>query len=156
MIAKAEIHTTVQNIPWLMELSPFQFKQLVRISGLKYLETGEILFREGDTDNLLYIVSEGRLSIDIMVPKHGNLRIYTAEALDILGWDSMTPVARQRTTTITALSPCCLIYIESNALSELCEADSTLGYIVMRRISNIIASRMLSMRIQLLDLILTK
>lgn len=156
MIDKAEIQPTLQSIPWLMDLTPAQFKKLEKISGQMYLSAGEILYREGDNDNLIFIVSEGRLSVEFLVPGHGQVCIYYAEPLDLLGWDRLTPVARQRIATISAVKNSFLIYFDANALSELCREDAVLGFLIMQRLTNVIASRMLSMRIKLMDLIVQK
>lgn len=156
MIENTETKPTLQSIPWLMDLSPSQLQSLRAISGYRYLNCGDILFREGDNDNLLYIVSEGQLAIEITVPGHGQVNIYNAEALDVVGWDSMTPVARQRITSARAIQNCCVIFLFANALSDLCDKDPALGVMMMRRLSNVITSRMLSMRIKLLDLLIQK
>jgi len=156
MIDKADIRPTLQSIPWLMDLSQDQLRKLEKISGFRFLEEGEILYKEGDNDNLLYIVSEGSLGVEIYVPGHGQVRLYNAEPLDIVGWDSMTPVARHRITTITALKKSNLIYFDGAALNELCDIDQELGYVIMRRLSNVIATRMLAMRLKLIDLFMQK
>lgn len=156
MIDKADIKSLIQTIPWLMDLSDDQTKELEKISGNWILSEGEILYKEGDKDNLLYIVSEGSLAVEIFVPGRGQVRLYNADPLDIIGWDSMTPVARSRITTITALKKCNIIYFDGSALTELCENDKDLGYVIMRRLSNVIASRMLAMRLKLIDLFMQK
>lgn len=143
----------LESIPWFFGLSDKQLKQLKQISGYTNLESGQTLYLEGDNDNLLYVISEGKVAIDIHVPTHGNLRIYEAEPLDIIGWSSMTPMVRQRPATITALQPTRLVYFDGPALTELCEQDEKIGYVVMRRLSNIIASRLLTMRNHLFDLL---
>jgi CRP-like cAMP-binding protein len=153
MIDKTELNPSLKSIPWLMDLNPEQIQSLEKISGVRYIESGEVLFHEGDNDNILYIVSEGRLAVEILVPGHGQVCIYYAEPLDLVGWDRMTPVARQRITSVTAIQNSYLIYLNSTALSELCDSDPIIGVTIMRRLSNIIASRLLSMRIKLLELL---
>jgi CRP-like cAMP-binding protein len=153
MINNTELKPTLKSIPWLMDLTSSQLQSLENISGSRFIKSGEVLFREGDNDNVLYIVSEGRLAIDILVPGHGQVCIYYAEPLDLVGWDRMTPVARQRITSVTAEQDSYLIYLNATALSELCDTDPVIGMTIMRRMSNVIASRLLSMRIKLLELL---
>jgi hypothetical protein len=45
-----------------------------------------------------------------------------------------------------------LALIDSTKLRELCDQDHDLGYHVMRRLANIVASRLMSSRLQLLDM----
>ena len=153
MLNNTELKPTLNSIPWLMDLTSSQIQSLENISGYRFIKSGEVLFREGDNDNILYIVSEGRLAIDILVPGHGQVCIYYAEPLDLVGWDRMTPVARQRITSVTADQDSYLIYLNATALSELCDMDPVIGMTIMRRLSNVITSRLLSMRIKLLELL---
>ncbi len=153
---KANLRTILQSIPWLMDLTSDQIMELEKISGLRFLSEGEFLYKEGDNDNLFYIVSEGSLGIEIYIPGYGQIKTYNAEPLDIVGWDSLTPVARHRITTIKALQNSNLIYFTGKALYELCEKDKLLGYVIMKRLSNVIATRMLTMRLKLIDLLMQK
>lgn len=156
MIDNAGIRPTLQSIPWLMDLTQDQLKKLEKISGFRYVEDGEILYKEGEKENVFYIVSEGSLGIEIHVPGYGQVLLYNAEPLDLVGWDSMTPVARHRITTIKALKKSNLIYIDGSALIELCDEDHELGYVIMRRLSNVVATQMLTMRLKLIDLLMQK
>jgi CRP-like cAMP-binding protein len=79
--------------------------------------------------------------------------VYTAEILDILGWSSMTPIVRQRTASVRATKPCLLLGLNSKLLQQMCEEDHELGYTIMRRLANVVANRLLTTRLCLLDII---
>ncbi len=154
MFTQADLAQTLQSIPWFLELKSYQIDRLVGIAGIRTVEGGEEILREGDREDYLYIVLEGRVTVETHVPTHGKIAVFTAEPLDIIGWSSLTPVVRQRTATARALAPCQLIALEGESLRRLCDEDHDLGYIIMRRIANVVASRLLTTRLQLLDLIL--
>ena len=147
-----EIQTALQTIPWFQEIAPEYFEKLCGISSLREVEPGDELFREGDKEDYLYIVLEGRIAIEIFVPGRGRMRIYTAEPMDVVGWSSTTPVVRQRTAGARAVFPSRLVVMEAQKLKQLCDEDHDLGYVVMRRVANVIASRLLVTRLQLLDM----
>ena len=144
--------TLLSNIPWFAELQPEHFEKLAEIASVHSLPENTDLFREGDSEDRLYIVIEGRVGLDITIPHRGRVRILTAELMDVVGWSSVTPVIRQRTASARTVIPSTLIGLDSKALRSLCEEDHDLGYIVMRRIANIVASRLLVTRLQLLDM----
>jgi len=73
--------------------------------------------------------------------------------LDILGWSGMTPIVRQRTGTVTATTHCWLLRVDSRLLSKLCEDDHDIGFVIYRRISNVVARSFLTTRLQLMNLI---
>ena len=92
------------------------------------------------------------MALEIFVPHQGRVRILTAEPMDVIGWSSVTPVVRQRTASARAILPTKIIGLDSEKLRALCEEDHDLGYFVMLRIANIVASRLTVTRLQLLDM----
>jgi CRP/FNR family cyclic AMP-dependent transcriptional regulator len=152
MDTKTELINLLQSIPWFQELEPGIFDKIAGICELAYYEPGCYLFKEGDKENYLYIVIEGRVALEIHVPGRGTMRIYTAEPMDIVGWSSITPIVRQRTAAARAVLPSRLVRIEALLLYKLCDEDHDLGYEVMRRLANVVASRLLTTRLQLLDM----
>ncbi|MBP1701721.1 MAG: uncharacterized protein H6Q38_828 [Chloroflexi bacterium] len=149
---KTELIDALQTIPWFHELAPDHFNRLIELSCLQDLETGQELFREGDKEDCLFIVLEGRVAIEMRVPGRGKVRIYTAEPMDIVGWSSITPVVRQRTAGARAVLPSRVVCLNAQKLYNACEEDHDLGYVVFRRLANVVASRLLTTRLQLLDM----
>ena len=145
--------STLQRIPWFRELNPHQLDSLARITSLRHLDQGEVLFCEGDSEDCMYVILEGEVQVEAHVPGKGSLQIYTADPLDIIGWSVLTPVIRQRTATVRALSTTHLVCFKSDLLRQLCEEDHDFGYTIMRRVANVVASRMLSTRLRLIELI---
>ena len=153
MFYQANLTSTLMSIPWFHELDMPRLERLAKISDLCEVDPNVDIFQEGEREDYLYVVIEGQVAIEIFVPGHGRMRIYTAEPLDIFGWSSLTPVVRQRTATARALTETRLLSIESESLRRLCDEDEHIGYLIMRRISNIVASRLLTTRLTLMDLL---
>ena len=149
---KAELINVMQSIPWFYEMEPRIFDKIAGICELTSYEAGQYLFREGDKEDYLYIMVEGRVALEIHVPGRGTMRVYTAEPMDIVGWSSITPVVRQRTAAARAVLPSRLLRMLAADLYRFCDEDHDLGYVVMRRLSNVVASRLLTTRLQLLDM----
>ena len=149
---KSEVLRELQKIPWFTELNPGLLQKIVNIAHLRLVKSGEILFREGDKEDYLYIVIEGRIALDIFIPHRGKLRIYTVEPMDLFGWSSVTPSIHQRTAGATSVLDGRVVGIDSAKLREACEQDHDLGYLVMRRLMNIVAGRLLVTRLQLIDM----
>ena len=152
MSSQEELINALQTIPWFQEMDREIFNKIVALSDICEYEAGEDLFREGDKEDLLYVVIEGRVAIEMFVPGRGRMRIYTAEPMDIVGWSSITPVVRQRTASARAVLPSRLVCLNAAKLYQACNEDHDLGYIMMRRLSNVVASRLLTTRLQLLDM----
>ena len=149
---KTDVAQELGKIPWFQGLKPRYLQKLTDIAHLQNVTNGEILFREGDKDGYLYIVIQGRVALDIFVPHRGKVRIYTAEPWDVFGWSSLTSNVRGRTAGAVCIMDGLVIGIDAEKLRQACDEDHDLGYIVMRRLSNIVASRLLVTRLQLLDM----
>ena len=151
----SELEETVeelQKIPWFKELNQEHLLKIAGITQLRRIQAGEVLFREGDKEDYVYIVIEGRVALDIFVPHRGKVRFYTADPWEVFGWSSVTPSIHQRTAGATAVLEGLLACINAEQLRQSCEEDHDLGYLVMRRLANIVASRLLVTRLQLLDM----
>ena len=153
MLNQAEITTAIKSIPWFFELSQESINRLSSIAEVISLDTGKIMFNEGDQHPYLYILLEGKVCLESFVPGHGSMPIYTAESLDVIGWSSLTPVVRQKTSTARVMKRAVLLTFQADQLMKICETDCDLGFIIMRRLANIVASRMLNHRLHLMRLI---
>lgn len=151
MCKDRDLASSLQLIPWFRDLDPEQFNRLLQISTLRVAMPSEVLFEEGDAEDYLYFVLDGKVSIEMTVPGRGKEWISSADPIDPFGWSSVTPIIRQRTASARAVAESCLLAIDANKLRQLCEEDHNLGYIVMSYLANVIAARLLVTRLQLLD-----
>ncbi len=154
MVIRSDLIDAIRNIPWFIDLTPAQVDRLAAIADFHHAAEGELIFREGDRENFMYVILQGQVGLEGFIPTQGNQYMYTADPLDILGWSSMTPVVRQRTATGRALAAVNLLRIDSEALRRMCEEDHDLGYLIMKRLANVVASQYLVNRLGLYDLII--
>ena len=153
MLNQAETITAIKSIPWFLDLSPESIQRLNSIAEILSLDAGTIIFNEGDQHPYLYIVLDGKVRLESFVPGCGRLPIFTAESLDVVGWSSMTPVVRQKTCTARVITATNLLGFNADALMACCEKDYELGFVIMRRLANIVATQLLNNRLHLLEII---
>jgi CRP-like cAMP-binding protein len=147
-----QVIAELQKIPWFRDMKPEHIRKITSISSIRKVKAGEVLFREGDREEFVYIVIEGRVALDMFVPHRGKIRFYTAEPWEVFGWSSVTPTIHQRTAGATAVIESVILCIDAEMLRQECDADHDLGYLVMRRLANVVAGRLLVTRLQLLDM----
>jgi CRP-like cAMP-binding protein len=152
MTTQKKLVEALQAIPWFHVMTEDHFNKMVNIAKVFTYEPGQVIFHEGDKEDYLYVVLEGRVAIEITVPGRGRMRILTADAMDEVGWSSVTPVVRQRTAGARAVLPSRLVAFDANELRKMCEEDHDFGYFIMRRMANLVAGRLLTTRLQLLDM----
>ncbi len=147
-----EVLEELRKIPWFRELSEDHIRKIASISRIRPMKAGEIIFREGDTHESVYIVVEGRVGLEMFVPHKGKVRFYTAEPWELFGWSSVTPNVHVRTAGATAVLDGRLIRVDAERLNQACDEDHDLGYLVMRRLARVVAGRLQVTRLQLLDM----
>ncbi len=152
MEAIQEVTEAILRIPWFRELSDKHINVIASISTIRPVKAGEVIFREGDTHESVYIVLEGRVGLEMFVPHKGKVRFYTAEQWEVFGWSSVTPNVHLRTAGATAVLDGAVLRIDAAKLGQACDEDHTLGYLVMRRLARVVAGRLLVTRLQLLDM----
>ena len=153
MLNQAEFSSTLKSIPWFFDLSSGSLKNLASIAEFRTFSPGDVIYAEGDQHPYMYIILEGKVSLESYVPGRGKLSLSNLEYLDVLGWSSMTPVVRQKNSTARAVENTKLLAFNGKLLMEICEKDSDLGFIIMRRLANIVASHMLNHRLRLMELL---
>jgi CRP-like cAMP-binding protein len=147
-----EIFEELRKVPWFQELDPGDVRKFAAISSLRHFKAGEAFFHEGDKQDYFYIVLSGRVALDMFVPHRGKVRFFTCEEWDSFGWSSVTPVVRTRTAGAVGVMAGTVIATDTTKLQELCDLDHDIGYLFMYRMVNVIASRLLVTRLQLLDM----
>lgn len=136
---------------FLEALPERQRAQLEAIGTHKHWPAGALLFQEGLEHESLYLLTSGHVRLDMFVPDRGRISLMTVGAGDLVGW---SPLTGQPTMTATAmaLEPTQALAFNGVRLCEVCEANHELGYYVMRQIVIALSERLLSTRLQLLDL----
>ena len=119
--------------------------RLVRISA------GQLLFREGEMEDEVFVISSGHVRLSMYIPGRGEVSFLTAGPGDLVGWSGLISDGRM-TATATTVDETTLIALSGKRLQELCNYEKDLGYVLLRRVAQVISQRLLSTRLQMLDL----
>ena len=127
----------ITKVALFQGLSEEEVKKVLSIGEVKICNRGDIVFKEGDEAVHIYVVEDGRLSVQT-AEKH---TIYTASAGDILGWSTLI-LPYQRTASAIAVEKARVVIIDQAKLQEFCEQNPPIGYKITRNVGRIIAVRM--------------
>jgi CRP-like cAMP-binding protein len=142
----------LKSNPWFDGLSDDHFKSLVSIAKEVRWPAGMVIFREGEIATHLYLIIKGHVALEMNVPSRGKKTILTVGEDDVFGWSSVVPVVGIKTTSARSIQDTHAIGFDAPALRKQCELDHELGYLVYRRLTNVIAARLTATRLQLLDM----
>jgi CRP-like cAMP-binding protein len=113
-------------------------------------KAGDMLFQEGQAADTFFLIRYGRVGIEVFAPTAGPVTIQTLGEGEVVGWSWLFPPYRWQHDA-RALDLTRALAFDGACLRGKCDEDPRLGYELMKRFSRIIADRLNSARLQLLD-----
>lgn len=111
--SRATIRSTLARSEWFASLTPRELDQLAAICAPRRLEAGDVLFREGDPGDSMFVVAAGELKIRVAV-QDGDVLLNTLGPGDLVG-EIAALDGSSRTASATASAPTELLAIEARA-----------------------------------------
>jgi CRP-like cAMP-binding protein len=148
-MSKNVLTETLQEIRFLQDMAPEQLEEIANIAQIRDFDEYDVVFREGELAENMYLVMFGIVSLEICAPGPGCRQILTLGPGELLGWSSLLGdryTARARTPQGARL-----LQINVPQLMRICDRDPQFGYELMRRTAVALAKRLSATRMQLLD-----
>ena len=114
-------------------------------------EPGHVVFREGDPADQFYLLREGLVSVQLVVPHRGLTTMATISAGEVLGWSWLFPPYRWHFDARTQQLTHALAF-DGKCLRAKCDEDHDLGYDIYKRFMRVVTERLEATRLQLLDM----
>lgn len=119
------------------------------------LKVSESYLADYKTDNTIHLILEGKIVAIVHVPNLTNVKneiiVDTLRQGDVYGWPFLLKSSPM--SNLRVLEPSKILNIKAQDLLDLCEEDHHIGYIVMRNLSNLIASKLRLQRTSMLNAI---
>jgi CRP-like cAMP-binding protein len=147
------MQTIAQYLPEHPFFSGLDEPAVVLLSGCArnvHFGPGEYLFHEGERADAFYVVRRGRVSVETRTPT-GAVALDTAHDGDVVGWSWLIPPYRW-TFDARATEETSTIAFDGECLRGKCDQDPALGLALLQRVVQVMAARIASARVRLLDL----
>ncbi len=118
-------------------------------SNARY-EADQIIHHEGDKADRFYLVRSGVVSIEMHVPGRKPVIMDTVHDGEVFGWSWITPPYRN-SYDARAVQLTRLVVLDAKCLRKKMKKDCALGYELLRRFIPVMAHRLASSRLQMLD-----
>ncbi|GAA4644086.1 hypothetical protein GCM10023115_20460 [Pontixanthobacter gangjinensis] len=115
-----------------------------------HFKPGEYMAREEDPADTFFILSKGKVALEVAVPGKSPVVIATLGAQDVVGV-SWLVAPYCWLFDARAIEDLRAISIDAKCLREKCEADHDLGYEMMKRFLPLLTQRLHATRMQVLD-----
>jgi CRP/FNR family cyclic AMP-dependent transcriptional regulator len=142
---------TLKDIRFLHDIAPQYLEQIAAIAETRDFDEHDVVFREGQIANSLYLVAAGKVSLQICRGGTGTKHIVTVGPGELLGWSSLSDRPEFAATAV-ALERTHVIRIDGHKLRAICDEDPRFGYEFMRRTMLALAKRLTATWTQLSEL----
>lgn len=112
---------------------------------------GAYLFKADGPADVFYLLRAGDVALELCMPGRGRLTVETVHPGHVVGASWILPPYRWRFDA-RAVGNVRATGIDATCLRSKCDADPSLGYEVLQRFLPIVAARLQSTRLRLLDL----
>ena len=127
----------IRQHPFFKELEDGHLAIIVGCAKNVIFEEKEMLFHEGDDADWFYLIREGMVAIEIVVPQKGSTPLQTIQGGDVVGWSWLFPPYKWQFDA-RALQRTRALAFDGKCLRSKCDADHDLGYELFRRFSKIV------------------
>ncbi|MEV8523892.1 cyclic nucleotide-binding domain-containing protein [Streptomyces sp. NPDC052000] len=126
-------------------------EQLMLLAREVSFAAGERVFNEGSKADRFWIIRTGTVDLDLHVPGRRAVVVETLDAGKMLGWSWLVPPHHWHLGA-EASSPVRAYEFDAAAVRDLCAKDPALDHELCTYVSGVLARRLRSTRVRLLDL----
>jgi CRP/FNR family cyclic AMP-dependent transcriptional regulator len=141
---RESLETRVGLHPFLCGMSRPHLELLTGCAMEKTFPAGEVIFHQGDCANRFYLIETGKIALQ-STTREEPLVIEIVGPGSLIGWSWLFPpyvwffdaVAKEETRAL---------FFYGTILREYCEKDSSLGYELFKRMSQVMVARLQAAR----------
>lgn len=145
----------VKKIHFFKGLSDPELTQIADLCEEHTYAAGELCQVEGQSSNKIHLIVKGRVGAVRHIPNvtycSSEIILDTLHDGDVFGWSSL--IKGTPWSTLRVLDPTEVLSLDTNDLLNLCEGNNHVGYILMKNLSALIASRLRRNRMSILNAI---
>jgi CRP-like cAMP-binding protein len=139
----------IEELPLFRQLRPKNIETLRSLARPLCFEAGQIIFREGDTSSLFFVIQSGHVALEILAPGRA-LRVQILGPGDEFGWSALLP-GRSKHFQAHTLDAVEAFAFEGDELLAVCREDPEFGFELMQHLLGLVADRLHATRVQLSD-----
>ena len=148
---RRSLHDILQQIPVFMDLTLFELKFVVPILHQREYKANELVFREGEAGNGMYIVHSGQ--VDIVGHAASGDDVLYASLFERQFFGELSLVDGQpRSATATCMTPSTLYGFFKPDLLELIDKHPAIGTKILFNLTNVLGSRLRDTNLKLMEL----
>lgn len=145
------LETLIKSHRFFSGMKPEHVKDMATCASLKTVTKGTMLARENTPANEFFAILSGDVAIETYVPGGKPKVLQTMHGGEIVGWSWLFS-PHEWVFDARAQTDLTVIAFDGWRLRETCHGHPELGFELMKRIAQVMTSRLKAARIQLLDI----
>ena len=133
---KVQLIKFIQKIPIFSTLSPYKAKLILSLCTKSVLEEGNLLCKQGDKSDSLFILLQGKLAVKIK----NSITIATIHPISSIG-EMGVFTNEPRTATVEAMEKSILLSLQKSDIDKLIEKDHEFALKIMRKVIEVLSER---------------
>jgi CRP-like cAMP-binding protein len=125
-------------------LSKPQLERVAAIARMRSFPQDTRIYTVGDAIDDFYVLADGMLRFTLGLGKRDTAAGDIIRRGDIFGWAPLVEGHARRIATAYCLTACEVVAIDGAALNRLMEADSALGYALMKKLAVLLTSELVA------------
>jgi CRP/FNR family transcriptional regulator, cyclic AMP receptor protein len=136
-----------QTYRMLCDLDPQKLEKLIPLAEPKQYYTGQVIFEIGEQSQFFHLVVAGEVALE-QTAAGKPIRLQILHHGDAMGWSALTTDARTHFQA-RALSAVSTVAFPGARLRKACERDPAMGYLLMKRLLEVVSERLDATRARL-------
>lgn len=136
--------------PFFAELAHEHLGVVAGCAGMAGYKSGEYLFKFGGDAEYFFLLRHGHVALELQAPGKDPFRFQTLGPGDVIGWSWLFPPYTWQFDA-RAVEPVGVVRFDGRCLRGKCDADTKLGYALMKRFAHVMVQRYTDTRLQLID-----
>ena len=125
-------------------LTKSQLERVAQLARLRSFPQDTRIYTVGDTVDDFYVLAEGMLRFTLGLGKRDTSAGDIIRRGEVFGWAPLVEGHARRIATAYCLTPCEVVAIDGAALNRLMEADSDLGFRLMKKLAVLLTSELVA------------
>jgi CRP-like cAMP-binding protein len=126
-------------------------QEIARLGRLETIKKGDVLFKQDAHAKYLYVIMEGKIELTIAFREYLIDTLGPYQRGEVIGWSALVK-PNIYTMGARAVEDSEVICFDGNALLALMEGDKENGYMVLRKLTELIGERLVNSSIQLMSM----
>lgn len=142
---------TLANIGFFTSVEPAFLMEIAKIGRLMTYKKGEVLFKQEAYAKNLAVIAEGKLELTIQFREHLIDTLGPYMRGELIGWSALVK-PHMYTMGARAVEDSEVICFSGKELLALMESDKENGYLMLRKLTELIGERLVNISIQLMSM----